>query len=79
MCTHRLTLVRAIKENIKDNMKDNGKGTLGEASDPLLLYHLLLFGLIAVNRADGVQWHLREAFIEVRVEGWGLIDGWKRC
>lgn len=34
---------------------------------PPLLHHLLLLRLIAVNRADGVQWHLREGFIEVRV------------
>lgn len=36
----------------------------------MLLHHLLLLRLIAANRADGVQWHLRERFIEVRVGGW---------
>lgn len=44
-------------------------------SDPLLLHHLLLLRLIAVNRADGVLWHLREDFTKVRVEGGG-VDGW---
>lgn len=43
-----------------------------KASDPLLVCRLLELGLIAVNTADGVQWHQREGFMEVKA---GLTEG----